>query len=185
MALFSKVIADRRYAKIASYIKGDVLELGCGNAQILAKYGSNIATYCGVERSAKLVEKLSQKYPRMSFVQCDLDRDQLAIDRTFDCVLMIAIIEHLFNQQFVMDKVAQMLKPGGIIVITTPTPFGNDIVHGLGAALGIFYKSAVDDHIVIYNRHRLKILANEIGLKLNHHEYFQFYCNQVAILEKN
>lgn len=96
MALFSKVILDQRYAKIAPYIKGDVLELGCGHAQILAKYGSNIATYCGVERSAKLVEQLSQKYPRMSFVQCDLDRDQLAMNRAFDCVLMIALIEHLF-----------------------------------------------------------------------------------------
>lgn len=83
-----------------------------------------------------------------------------------------------------MDRIAQMLKPGGIIVITTPTPFGNDVVHFLGSALGLFYKSADDDHIVIYNRHRFKILANEIGLKLKHHEYFQVYCNQVAILEK-
>ena len=106
------------------------------------------------------------------------------MNRKFDCVLMIAVIEHLFNQKFVMEGIAQVLKPGGIILITTPTPFGNDVVHRIGAALGLFAKIAVDDHIVIYNRHRFKILAKEIGLKLKLHKYFQFFCNQLAILEK-
>jgi hypothetical protein len=83
-----------------------------------------------------------------------------------------------------MDEIAQVLRPGGIVVITTPTPLGNDVVHRLGATLGLFSKIAVDDHIVIYNRHRFKILANEIGFKLKFYRYFQFYCNQLAILEK-
>ncbi len=58
---------------------------------------------------------------------------------------MIAVIEHLFNQKFVMDEVSNVLKPGGKVVVTTPTPFGNDVVHRVGATLGLFAKTAMND----------------------------------------
>jgi 2-polyprenyl-3-methyl-5-hydroxy-6-metoxy-1,4-benzoquinol methylase len=184
MALLSKFIADQRQKKVSEYIKGDVLDLGCCNARILETYGTRITSYSGVDRSAKLIEKLKQKYPNASFMQRDLDCERLELGSNFDCILMIALIEHLFNQKFVMEEVSKALKPGGIIVITTPTPFGNDVVHRLGAAIGLFAKSAVDDHIVVYNKHRFSILADEIGLRLRRHRYFQIFCNQIAILEK-
>jgi len=185
MALLSDFIQKHRYAQIAPYIKGDVLELGCGfESQILKNHGSNITSYCGIERTERQIERLRQNHPGYSFFQRDLDREQIGIGREFDCVVMIALIEHLFNQKFVMDEIAGILRPGGIVVITTPTPFGNDVVHRMGASIGLFAKSAVDDHIVIFNRHRFRILANETGLKLKYHKYFQVYCNQLAILEK-
>ncbi len=184
MPLLSKLLAGQRRIKVAKHIRGDVLELGCGTAQVLENYSSKISSYCGIEKSNLRVEKLIQQYPNASFYRRDLDRDRLEINRKFDCILMVAVIEHLFNQQFVIAEVAKVLKTGGIVVITTPTPFGNDVIHPLGAILGLTYKSAVNDHIVIYNRHRFKILANEVGLRLKYHSYFQFYCNQIAVLEK-
>ena len=184
MALLSRFISKQRAAIVAPYIRGDVLELGCGNARVYEQYASRMSSYFGVERSARQVESLRQRYPDASFAQYDLDSDRLDLDRSFDCVLMIALIEHVFNQKFAMAEVARVLRPGGIVVITSPTPFGNDVIHRLGAAFGLFHQSAVDDHIVIYNRHRFKILAKEIGLKLKHHKYFQVFCNQLAILEK-
>jgi SAM-dependent methyltransferase len=184
MGLFSRFIADQRHQIVAPYIEGDVLDLGCGNALILENYRTRITSYYGVERSVSRVEKLRKSFPDACFVQRDLDRDLLGINKEFDCVLMIALIEHLFNQRFVMEEVLQVLKPGGKVIITAPTPLGNDLVHRVGAALGLFAKSAVDDHIVLYNHHRFKILANEIGFVLSHHKYFQLCCNQLAILEK-
>jgi 2-polyprenyl-3-methyl-5-hydroxy-6-metoxy-1,4-benzoquinol methylase len=97
---------------------------------------------------------------------------------------MIALIEHLFNQKHVMNEVAAALKPKGMVLITTPTILGNDVVHRMGAAAGFFAKSAVDGHIVIYNRRRFRILAKEVGLELKHHATFQLFCNQIAILAK-
>lgn len=97
---------------------------------------------------------------------------------------MIALIEHLFNQQHVMSQVVDALNPDGVVVMTTPTPFGNDIVHRLGGRFGLFAKAAVDDHIVIYNHHRFRIMANEVGLQVKAYRTFQFLCNQIAVLEK-
>jgi hypothetical protein len=98
---------------------------------------------------------------------------------------MIALIEHIFTQEFLMHQVALALQARGTVVITTPTPLGNEVVHRLGPAGGLFDQSALDDHIVLSNRHRFRLLAAEIGLKLVYHKYFQFHCNQLAILAKS
>jgi len=57
-------------------------------------------------------------------------------------------------------------------------------LHRLGAAIGLFAKSAVDDHIVIYNRHRFTILADEVGFEVERYESFQFGCNQFVVLAR-
>lgn len=184
MALLTNYLINARMSRIAPHIRGDVLDLGCGRAEILEKYADRINSYWGVEYSEESVQALRKAHPEASFVPRNLDRDRLGLDKQFDCILMVALIEHLFNQKHVMDEVANALKPGGTIVLTTPTPFGNDVVHRLGAVVGLFSKAAVDDHIVIYNRHRLKLLAKETGLRLTRYYTFQLHCNQFATFTK-
>ena len=70
------------------------------------------------------------------------------------------------------------------MVLTTPTPFGNDVVHCLGAKVGLFSSVAADDHIAIFNRKRPEIFAGEFGLELVEHRTFQVGCNQVAVLQR-
>jgi hypothetical protein len=102
----------------------------------------------------------------------------------FALFLRCAVIEHIFNLKHLGHGLALALRPGGRVILTTPTPFGNDVVHNLGAKLGLFSQVAVDDHIVIFNRKRLQIFAGEAGLVLAAHKLFQLGCNQFAILEK-
>jgi len=139
--------------------------------------------YLGVEFGQAHVDQLSNQFPGAVFIKRDLDKEPLSIGRTFDVILMIAVIEHIWNQRFLFDQIIKMLNPSGKIIITTPTFFGNDIIHPLGAKIGIFAQTAVDDHIVIYNRRRFKNLAREFGLLLSVYKRFQFFSNQVAVLE--
>ena len=117
MALLSTFIASQRYAEVTPYIKGNVLELGCQNSLLLGNSNYNISKYYGVEKSTNLVNKLTKQYPDATFLQRDLDRDTLGLDNIFDCVLMVALIEHLYNQKFVFEGVARALKSGGIAAI--------------------------------------------------------------------
>lgn len=187
MGLLTPYLTAARMARIAPYVHGDVLDLGCGSwgrSAILEEHRAKISSYVGVEYSAESVSLLQDQYPDATFRALNLDRDPLDFEQKFDCVLMIALIEHLFNQQHVMSGVAEALKPDGTVVITTPTPFGNDVVHRLGGSIGLFAKAAVDDHIVIYNRHRFGIMAREVGLEIKSYRTFQFRCNQVVVLGK-
>lgn len=188
MALLTPYLTRARTSRIAPYIHGDILDLGCGSsghAAIYERYGARIRHYCGIERSEESVRKLRERYPGGQFLARDLDRDPLGLDRKFDCILMIALIEHMFNQQHVMSEVAGALKDSGIVVITTPTPFGNDVVHRLGASVGLFSQAAVDDHIVIYNHHRFRLMAKEVGLQMKSYKRFQLFCNQIAVLARD
>lgn len=179
------MLADWRHSLLSGYIRGDVLDIGCGDSIILQKFGSRIDSYHGVELSAKRVSELSGKFPEARFLARDLDKDLLDVDKRFDLILMVAIIEHIWNQKFLIGQVARALKHGGKIIITTPTPFGNDFVHAAGAKMGLFARSAVDDHVVIYNRRRFENLANEFDLTILEYKRFQFFCNQFVVLGKN
>ena len=185
MALLSKMLADWRHSMIAPYIKGDVLDIACGDSIVLQKFAEHIDSYCGVEFHLKGFEKLSEDFPEVLFLKKDLDKELLNIETRFDVILMIAIIEHIWNQKFLFDQLVSLLKPDGKIVITTPTPFGNDVVHTAGAKVGFFAKSAVNDHIVIYNRKRFEILAHEFGLTILKYKRFQLYSNQLVVLGVN
>jgi len=184
MALMSRYLAEARIKRAGPYIEGDVLDLGCASGEILRDFGHCITSYTGVDYDERFIEELKTDNPGSTFLACNLDDESLEFDRAFDCVVMLAIVEHLFNQKLVFTQVRQLLRPGGRVVITTPTPFGNDVVHRLGAAIGLFAKSAVDDHIVIYNRHRFTILADEVGFEVERYESFQFGCNQFVVLAR-
>jgi 2-polyprenyl-3-methyl-5-hydroxy-6-metoxy-1,4-benzoquinol methylase len=45
-------------------------------------------------------------------------------DRSFDAVSIVEVIEHLENPRQVMRQMAQLLKPGGYVLLTTPNASG-------------------------------------------------------------
>jgi len=180
----SKFLKKSRTGAVADFISGDVLEVGCGYSITYEQYGNQVDSYWGIEMTESRVDLLKEKFPKAHFFKRDLDNDKLALQKKFDTILSIAVIEHIFNQKFAFNEMVKHLKPGCRIVITTPTPFGNDIVHRFGSKLNLFCTTAHDDHIVIYNKRRFQILANEFDMKIVKYKRFQLGCNQLVVLEK-
>lgn len=184
MGLLSKFLKKSRTGAVADFIAGDVLEVGCGYSITYEQYRNLINSYWGIEMTDDRVSLLKEKFPQAHFFKKDLDNDKLELKRKFDTILSIAVIEHIFNQKFSFEEMVKHLKPEGRIVITTPTPFGNDIVHRIGSRLNLFCTTAHDDHIVIYNKRRFQILANEFDMKIVKYKRFQLGCNQLVVLER-
>jgi len=184
MPLLSGYIHRVRTQMVADHAKGDVLDIGCQRGQMHALIKDRITSYAGIDIDAAAIEQARQAVPDGRFEVRSIDTEGLVEESAFDTVIMCAVIEHIFNQRLALEAIARALKPGGRVVITTPTPLGNDVVHALGAAIGLFSPAAQDDHIVIYNRKRFRVLAQEVGLELAEHRYFQLRCNQFAVLRK-
>lgn len=186
--LLSPYLRNKRTSMVLHYLKGDVLDIGCGpgrNLELLKERNIPFSSYTGLEIDEKLVKQLSIQYPDSKFFKVDLDIEKITIDRKFDSIVLLAVIEHVFNLKFLFSQLADLLKPDGRIILTTPTPFGNDIVHRIGTSIGLFDKEGgQDDHIVIFNRKRLQILGDEFGLYLKNYKTFQFGCNQIAVFCK-
>jgi 2-polyprenyl-3-methyl-5-hydroxy-6-metoxy-1,4-benzoquinol methylase len=182
--LLTKRLKKKRMSVLKGLIKGSVLEVGCGYAAVFSHYRENIDSYTGVEMTHKRVKDLRKKYPEADFYKRDLDQEELKLNGKYDTILSIAVIEHLFNQKFSFNELVKHLNPGGRIIITTPTPLGNDIVHRFGSMVGLFNNNAHDDHIVVLNKKRFEILAKEFDMKIVEYKTFQLGCNQLVVLEK-
>lgn len=184
MGLLSSYLARARHEVVSAYIHGDVLDVGCQYGQLRDRHSGQIGRYVGVDVSESAVDEARQRHPDCAFYVLDIDEAPLEFEAEFDTIVMMAVIEHIFNLKHLGRNLARALKPGGRAVLTTPTPFGNDVVHRFGAALGLFSKAAADDHIVLFNRKRFQIFAAEVGLVLLEHRLFQIGCNQLAVLQR-
>jgi SAM-dependent methyltransferase len=53
--------------------------------------------------------------------RCDLERDELGVDNA-DCAVFTEVLEHLhyYYVPLVLSKINRALKPGGVLVLTTP-----------------------------------------------------------------
>ncbi|MHA7131816.1 class I SAM-dependent methyltransferase [Algoriphagus namhaensis] len=173
---------------VLPYLKGDILDIGCGpgrNLELLKERNIPFSSYTGIEIDENLIQSLSTQYSDSKFYKVDLDVEKIPVDRKFDTIVLLAVVEHVFNLKFLFSQLADLLKLDGRIIVTTPTPFGNDIVHRIGTSIGLFDKEGgQDDHIVIFNKKRLQILGNEVGLEIEEYRIFQLACNQICVFSK-
>lgn len=169
---------------VAPYIRGDVLDVGCGEGRLLEYCRERISSYCGIDRSRAIIDELARRYPEHRFEMADIEEGPLDLGMQFDVVAMVAVVEHVLNQKRLFEQARDALRDGGVIVVTTPTPWGNDIVHRSGAALGLFSPEAAADHCVVYNRQRFTLLASRVGLRVKAYKRFEFGCNQLVVLER-
>lgn len=182
--LLSGSIRKQRLAMVAPYLKGDVLEVGCNIGSMLHAAGGDLGRYVGIDINEDALARAAATFPEHQFLRRDIECEAFGFREEFDVVLMVALIEHVFNQGHLLDQCRLALRPGGSIVLTTPTVLGNDVVHRIGQSLGLFHKAVGDDHIVIYNKTRLLAAAAKKGFELSHYQRFQLGCNQLAVLRK-
>lgn len=106
-----------------------LLELGCGVGIIAKSLSAQVQTYLATDISdkaieiAKVVLSESDVEIKKFDVVCD-DCEILASHGPFDTVIMMDVIEHvpLSEQEKVLRKIETLLKCGGQLILTYPTP---------------------------------------------------------------
>jgi 2-polyprenyl-3-methyl-5-hydroxy-6-metoxy-1,4-benzoquinol methylase len=98
-----------------------ILDLGCGNGSLshtIAKQGYEVV---GVEESASGVAIARQSFPDCHFIQASIYNlpDEELIN-SFDVVISVEVIEHLFYPRELIRAATKCLKPDGYLIITTP-----------------------------------------------------------------
>jgi len=117
-----------------------ILDLGCGNGSFshwLAEYG-----YCvvGVEESSQGVAIARRSFPDCSFFQGSIyDLPYEEIGDSFDRVIAVEVIEHLFYPKELVKVAKRCLKPNGKLILTTP-------YHGYLKNLALSLSGRMDAH---------------------------------------
>jgi 2-polyprenyl-3-methyl-5-hydroxy-6-metoxy-1,4-benzoquinol methylase len=98
----------------------EILELGCGTGWLcneLSRFGSCL----GVDLSSRAIEQAQRSFPHARFACVDLG--SWSADGAYDVVVSHEVIEHLRDQRRHIELARDALKPGGILVLTTPNAF--------------------------------------------------------------
>lgn len=96
-----------------------VLDVGCGDGQTSGKWLSdNGRRYIGVDISANAVDEARRSGLEAIKVE---DASVLPFDAgSFDAVVCIEVLEHLFDPKAALENIRRVLKPGGIFISTVP-----------------------------------------------------------------
>jgi len=96
-----------------------ILELGCGRGGYLRNVSSilNARIAVGVDFSKATLPSSEGLSPLIY----DIEEGDLPFkDETFDVVLLLDVIEHLFDPDNILQEMFRVLKKGGYVIITTP-----------------------------------------------------------------
>ncbi len=104
--------------------KGTLLELGTSsqsiiNAASFANEGRHVI-YADIETSPLVALRDSQQNKNSSFVLLDASQSLPFRDGSVAGIMAGELIEHLFNTIAFLKETERILKPGGILVLTTP-----------------------------------------------------------------
>lgn len=102
-------------------IDGAVLEIGCSSGFLLhdLKQAFPHAEIVGADIVVKPLERLGESLPGVQLVQMDLLQCLLR-EQQFDAVVALNVLEHIEEDGAALEKMARLLKPGGILVLEVP-----------------------------------------------------------------
>lgn len=107
------------YLEAAKQVSGKVLEIGTGS-------GYGVKYMAPVSEKFVTIDKFIcevdfTKYPNVEFKQQTVPPFTGINDNTFDFVVTFQVIEHIQNDDLYVKEIARVLKPGGKLIVTTPT----------------------------------------------------------------
>jgi len=96
-----------------------ILETGCGDGDFLleAKKITGATRVEGIEIDPQAIKQAHNKKLKVSTF--DLNKDIPLSSNTFDCILSLQVIEHLYFTDKYLEECKRMLKKNGRIIITT------------------------------------------------------------------
>lgn len=95
-----------------------IMEVGCGwglNLSVMESTGYNVT---GMDISRQILGRIDK--PNRQLIEADLNQPFPDGVQDHDAVLALDVIEHLDDDQGAVRKMARLLKPGGVAIISVP-----------------------------------------------------------------
>jgi len=161
---YKRILYAGRVDKIMTLLdlkRGEnVLEIGCGEGYYTKKMLEITQNVVATDISEKFLNK-AKKYTQekaLRYICCPAEKVPFP-DNHFDKVLISEVIEHLLDWEQGIKEIHRVLKPGGVVVISTPNKLSyfNVLCH-----IKILLKNQplVGDHIREFSRKELCLLIS-------------------------
>lgn len=105
------------YEKAASMISGDILEIGSGEGYGIQLLAPAAKSYTGIDKHPT---PAPQGLENVKLIQGTIPPLSDFEDDSFDFVVSFQVIEHIRDDKWFLREVFRVLKPGGIMILSTP-----------------------------------------------------------------
>ena len=179
----------RRVIQQLELKKGDkVLDLGCGNGYypyLLSRIPLNLKI-TGIDSHLNAIEDAKRDVGEKNAKFIIGNAEKLPFpENSFDKIVMSEIIEHVRDDIMVLKEARRVLKPGGILVLTTPNknyPFLWDPINwflehffNFHIKSG-FFSGIWNQHIKLYKPEEIGKRLEEVGFKVDPCELLTGWC---------
>ncbi len=155
-----------------------ILDIGCYQGELLKWLGPNIAPSVGLDplyegkTNVKGHQFLAEKF-----------REDLPFaSGSFDAIVLLATLEHIQEKDAVAREAVRLLKPGGRLVITVPSPLVDKILDIL-LVLRVVDGMSLEEHHGFSPAELPEIFTRE-GFRLKRKQKFQLGLNNLYVFER-
>ncbi|MEK7482513.1 MAG: class I SAM-dependent methyltransferase [Patescibacteria group bacterium] len=179
------ILARLRKKKVLKYIpeNGVVCDIGCGpELKLLLSVRGKISEGWAIDKKT-----IDQPFSvNIRAVEQDMDENPILPlpDNKFDCLLMMAVLEHMALPKEAIGQAFRVLRPGAILLLTTPAPSAKPILEFLAFRLRMISKEEILDHKHYFSKQELSKILTEIGFSKIEHHYFELGLNQFVVARK-
>lgn len=149
-----------RFMTLGDEPTGKLLDVGCGGGRLLNRMKKRGWQVEGTDFDEQAAQRVASRYGIKTHVgdlpQCGLPAD------SFDAIVLSQAIEHLYDPKTTLRECLRILKPGGLLVMTTPN------AHSIGAAeFGASWRGwEAPRHLHLFTVEALRNLTQQTGFQI-------------------
>jgi SAM-dependent methyltransferase len=151
---------------VRAHVPGDarrILDLGCSTGALGAELKrSRDAVVVGVELDREYAEQAAERLDRV--VVADVEsflRQEPPPEAPFDCLVAADVLEHLVDPWLALRRAAELVRPGGTVVISVP-----NVLHWRGLARLVLTRRWPRDEAGPFDRTHLRWFSGEDAVDL-------------------
>lgn len=145
-----------------------ILDIGCGSGEYSKLFPN--AKYTGLDSVDEIINFARGK--GLNIIKCNIEEGYPVKDKSFDCVITMDTIEHVYDTVFHLKEAKRVLKEDGFIILITPN------ITSLSSRIGLLKgqrPGEVDshcshitsqDHIRAFGIEDIKQIFSLAGLKI-------------------
>jgi SAM-dependent methyltransferase len=148
---FGVWLSARQIRRFVPSLKGlDIADLGCGFQATFARSVLDEVASATLADVA-LADDLKQ-HPKVRAFEGELQKTLQALpDQSADLVMIVSVLEHLWEPLQALKQIRRMLRPGGTCLVNVPSWRGRRYLEFSAFKLGLSPAAEMDDHKTYYD----------------------------------
>lgn len=142
-----------------------LLDFGCGAAGFLQMSKSLAADVTGIELETRVRDYWGEQLNIVTSID--------SVRGGYDLITAFHVVEHLPDPRTILHRLAQMLLPGGRLIVEVPS--SEDALLTLYDCDAFQRFTYWSQHLFLFNAHTLELLARQSGLRVQVIQHYQRY----------